>query len=274
MNRFIKVITPINYNFILKLDKQSNEIKNKFVEDGYYHAKQVYNTIEISTLEFEFDRVVDQLLKSKEDIDATWNRTENAEQIILHTHNVQQYSAEWSRAFFKPEFLEITKSIMGEDIILHHSKLFLKPALCGSSFPIHQDWSYFPTINDTMVAAVIFVTDANDEMGSLRIYPGSQKLVRLKDSSGYVQNPILDKYPFDKAVPIEARAGDVLFFSYFLLHGSGQNNSSRDRKSVLVQMHSGDDRVEDENSHPNENLVLSGWNHFTTRSIANKKSTI
>lgn len=245
-------------------------MNQQFEKNGYILAEAVYSTLEISTLEFEFDRIVDQLIKSNEDIDATWNRVENPEQKILHTHNVQQYSAEWSRAFFKPEFLEIAKTILGEDIILHHSKLFIKPAYCGSSFPIHQDWSYFPTTNDTMIAAVIFVTDTNDEMGCLRVYPGSHKLGRLKDSSGHIQNLILDKYPFDKAVPINAGAGDVLFFSYFLLHGSGQNNSSRDRKSVLVQMHSGEDRLEDEYSHPNENLVLSGWNHFTTRSIANR----
>ncbi len=33
------------------------------------------------------------------------------------------------------------------------------------------------------------------------------------------------KYPLEKATVVEAGAGDVLFFHYFLLHGSNQNVS-------------------------------------------------
>ena len=42
-------------------------------------------------------------------------------------------------------FLDYVEKIIGENIILHHTKLFLKPPRFGSAFPLHQDWSYFPT---------------------------------------------------------------------------------------------------------------------------------
>jgi len=61
----------------------------------------------------------------------------------------------------------------------------------------------------------------------------------------------------------------VVFFHYFTLHGSLPNRSDKVRKTVLVQMHSGDDKVEDENQHPNARLVLSGWNHHAKRSLGN-----
>ena len=48
----------------------------------------------------------------------------------------------------------------------------------------------------------------------------------------------------------------MLFFSYFTLHGSMPNYSNQTRKSVLVQMHAGDDEIEDENRHTNVQLVL------------------
>ena len=201
MNRFIKVIPSINYNFILNLDKQSNKIKNNFAEFGYYHAKQIFPSAEISKLEFEFDRIVHQLIKSNEDINATWSRTENPEQKILHTHNVQQYSAEWSRTFYKPEFLEITNSIMGEDIILHHSKLFLKPAHCGSSFPIHQDWSYFV---DSELAWVSGIGDkTRRDRGSTEFM--GQGIIVAKD--GTVVH-IRDGAP---AVKISGSKGEIVF---------------------------------------------------------------
>ena len=33
--------------------------------------------------------------------------------------------------------------LFGDDVILHHSKLFQKPAEQGAPFPMHQDWAYF-----------------------------------------------------------------------------------------------------------------------------------
>ena len=48
----------------------------------------------------------------------------------------------------------------------------------GSPFPLHQDWSYFLTRRDSMIAAVIHVSEATDEMGCLRVVPGSHRLGR------------------------------------------------------------------------------------------------
>ena len=109
MNRFIKVIPSINYNFILNLDKQSNNIKNNFAKVGYYHEKQIFPSAEISKLEFEFDRIVHQLIKSDEDINATWSRMENPEQKILHTHHSFQrnHSCPQERQLFLLRYLKL-----------------------------------------------------------------------------------------------------------------------------------------------------------------------
>jgi hypothetical protein len=39
-------------------------------------------------------------------------------------------------------------------------------------------------------------------------------------------------------------------------------------------MHAGDDRVEEGNMHPNEALVLRGWNYHMTRDRANRAEVI
>jgi ectoine hydroxylase-related dioxygenase (phytanoyl-CoA dioxygenase family) len=119
-----------------------------------------------------------------------------------------------------------------------------------------------------MLAAIIHVSRATDEMGCLRVFPGSHKLGRLADSSGQMDSDVLRRYPIENATPLEAEAGDVVFFHYFTLHGSMPNRSSEVRKTVLVQMHAGDDRVEEGNTHPNERLTLSGWNSYATRASA------
>lgn len=250
-----------------------SEISDFFAENGYYHAKGVFDTDEIAALEGDFDRIVRQLSASGDQIDATWDGAANdalksANDVIFHTHNVQKYSRTWLNAFLNERFLKVVRDIIGDDIILHHSKLFQKPAENGSPFPMHQDWPYFPTENDSMIAGILHVSDATDEMGCLRVYPGSHRLGRVAGADGRSQNDTLDQYPIENAQIVEAKAGDVIFFHYFTLHGSMPNRSDATRKTVLCQMYDGQDRIEAGNKHPDERMVLSGWNYNISRDAA------
>ncbi len=257
----------------LSIPVANTEIGRQFAEDGYFVAKGVFSPPEVKLLEQDFDRIVDQLVSSGEEINATWGGPEMEQMdasklIVIHTHNVQQFSGVWAKALFHERFLKVANDILGPDVLLHHTKLFQKPSEKGAPFPMHQDWDYFPTIKDSMIAGVIHVSKATDEMGCLRVYPGSHKLGRVTDTNGQVNSEVLAKHPLENAMPVEVEPGDVVFFHYFTLHGSMPNRSSEIRKTVLVQLHAGNDCVEDQIQHPNERLVLSGWNHYATRSRA------
>lgn len=250
------------------------EITQFFDENGYYVARGVYSPAEVAVLEEDFDHIVHQLQSSGEESNARWGgdemkRLDGGESEIIHTHNVQTYSAHWLRALMQENLLDVAEAIIGPDIILHHSKLFQKPSEKGSPFPMHQDWTYFPSIQDTMIAGVIHVSKATDEMGCLRIYPGSHKLGRIEGSNGNTFNETLARYPIEGATPVPCEPGDVIFFHYFTLHGSMPNRSQEIRKTVLTQMHSGSDNIEDTRHHTNARLTLRGWNHANRRSLAN-----
>ena len=252
----------------------ATEIKQFWDENGYYHARGVFNAQEVAQLQDDFDHIVQQLQASGESINARWGGAEmekidGGNSVIFHTHNVQNYSAHWLCAMQHDGFLDVVQALIGPDIILHHSKLFQKPAEKGSPFPMHQDWGYFPTETNSMLAGVIHVSRATNEMGCLRVYPGSHKLGRLQDSMGQSQDGALDEYPLENATTCEAEAGDVVFFNYLTLHGSMPNRSDEVRKTVLIQMHAGADKVEDGNTHPNCHLTLRGWNHAMNRETAN-----
>lgn len=253
----------------------SLSIRKFFEENGYYIAKGVYSPAEVAELERDFDRIIDQLVASKEHINARWGGQEmeriGAGTVVLHTHNVQQFSAAWLRALMNDRFLDVAEQILGPDIVLHHSKLFQKPPEKGAPFPMHQDWTYFPTEKDTMIAGIIHVSKATDEMGCLRVYPGTHKLGRVEGTSGQDENEMLAKYPLENATPLEAEPGDVVFFHYFTIHGSMPNRSAHTRKTVLVQLYAGHDKVIDGNPHPDEHLSLRGWNHHATREMANRQ---
>jgi len=266
----METLFPLNH-------KAMNAIKEAFDRDGYYLAKGIYNATQIKALEQEFDRIVDQIRSAKqESVNARWagkemERLDGGDSVIYHTHNVQQFSGLWLRALLEPAFSEVVTAIMGENVVLHHTKLFQKPAEKGSPFPMHQDWNYFPSVKDTMIAGIIHVSEATDEMGCIRVYPGSHKLGRIQNTDGQNESELLAQYPIENATVIEAEAGDVVFFHYFTLHGSMPNRSQKVRKTVLAQLYAGDDRIEDGILHPDEHLVLNGWNHHATRNSAGHK---
>tara|TARA_Y100000588_G_scaffold11106_1_gene12101 strand:- start:428 stop:1201 length:774 start_codon:yes stop_codon:yes gene_type:complete len=246
-------------------------IADFFTENGYYLAKNVYTPAEVATLERDFDRMVAQLKQSGEHINGRWGSPltqdlEADDTVVLHTHNVQSYSSAWLQAIQQSTFLDIAAAILGPDVILHHTKLFHKPPEKGAAFPMHQDWQYFPTHKDTMMAGIIHVSPATDAMGCVRVYPGSHRLGRQQGAMGRGDNEDLHKkYPLEGATVLEAEPGDVVFFHYFTLHGSMPNRSTHTRKTVLVQLYAGDDAVEEGNLHTDVRLTLRGWNHHATR---------
>lgn len=252
-----------------------------FERDGIYLARSVFDAATIARLEADFDRIVAQLIESREPIDATWstaNRIADRTQVVFHTHNVQNYSPSWLDAFLDARFLDLTEAILGGDIVLHHSKLFQKPPGHGSPFPMHQDWRYFPTTDDRMVAAIIHLSPATAEMGCVAAFTGSHRLGRLPSASGAPDyddpdeyRTFAEQYPISEATSYEAEPGDVLFLSCLTIHGSGPNLSSQVRKTVLVQMYAGSAELE-ESEHPVAGLVLRGWNHRATRASAGRPS--
>lgn len=250
----------------------TENIQTQYESEGYFVAKRVFTGSQLQTLQSEYDRIVSTLLSSGEAINARWNGAEvdklgAADTVVFHTHNVQQYSAAWTQALVSEAFIGAVQPLLGPNIVLHHTKLFQKPAENGAPFPMHQDWEYFPTRLNTMMAGIIHLSDANDEMGCLRVFPGSHKLGRLSSAMGGAR---LEDYPIEKATPLEAEAGDVVFFNYCLIHGSMPNRSDRVRKTVLVQLLRGDDEVDEGNLHPNARLCISGWNSAAKRSTANQ----
>ena len=243
-----------------------------FKEKGFCVINNLFNSDIVDTLSSEFDRIVSQLQKSGENINARWSSEltkdiEQSETQVIHTHNVQSYSAEMMAMIQSKILLDNVEKLIGPDIILHHSKLFLKPPGNGSAFPLHQDWSYFPTEKNSMIAAVIHLTESDEEMGYMRIVPGSHRLGKIEKTDGHsFVKGVHDRYQLEDAEPIIMGPGDVVFFHCCSLHGSMQNVSKRPRKTVLVQLYSGTDRVVEGNRHTNVQLVLRGVNHFATRS--------
>ena len=103
---------------------------SNFKENGFYAQSSLFTKETLQKYSLEFDRIVTQLQESGEDINARWGSEltkdiEQSESQVIHTHNVQSYSAEMMAMIQNEQFLDAVEDLIGPDIILHHTKLFL-----------------------------------------------------------------------------------------------------------------------------------------------------
>lgn len=209
-------------------------------ENGYVVAEGVFMAEECAAYRAELHDLAARL-GQQSDIDATWGSAregiEGAEKTkLLHCHDVQFYLASIARLLVDERLTFPASQIVGPNVQLHHTKMFIKPPEKGSPFPMHQDQPYFPHANHSMMAAIIHFDDAPVEKGCVRVVPGSHKNGPISHQSAGSWHLPFDDYPVESATPIPAKAGDILFFSYLTVHGSGINISDEARTTMLVQM--------------------------------------
>lgn len=212
-----------------------------YQQNGYLSVEGVFSPNEAALFRKEAHDLVNRLMKNN----AAGVRNEgwpsgakitDLPRELLHCHNVQFHSAVFSRLISDARITDRVADLIGPNVQLHHTKLFIKPPETGAPFPMHQDIPYFPHEKNTMMAAVIHFDDAPIEKGCVRVVPGSHKLGWLEDENDGDHIQPVEKYPVEEGTPCPAEAGDVLFFTYQTIHGSGLNTSNEARTTLLIQM--------------------------------------
>lgn len=232
--------------------------KDLYLEQGYLHIKGLLTAAEAAAYRSECH----QLVERTGNTDATWSsvRTspEGVRLRLSHCHDLQFYSAAFTRLLVDPRLMRVAQGIMGPNVQLHHTKMFIKPPENGSPFPMHQDYPYFPHQKHSVIAVIVHLDDAPVEKGCLRVVPGSHKLGPL-ESVGADHHLPTDRYPIESALPLPARAGDAIFMSYLLVHGSGVNLSQEPRTTILIQMRDPTDvPLNDRHSSRGQGMMLAG----------------
>ena len=236
----------------------------QYRENGYLHVTGLLTQEEAAYYRAETHALAERL-SQQTSIDATWASArelggEAKKTKLLHCHDVQWYAGAFSRLIADDRLTGAVADLIGPNVQLHHSKMFIKPPEKGSPFPLHQDYPYFPHEKHTMLAAVIHFDDAPLEKGCVRVVPGSHKRGPLPHiAEGNWHLPI-DKFPLEDSIAIPAKAGDAVIFSYLTIHGSGINVSSDARTTLLVQMRDPEDA-------PSDGLVCSRGQGIMLRGV-------
>ncbi len=215
---------------------------NFFNENGYLRLEQVFPPAELAQMSADLNAIIDTFA----DWGAAWKgewRKEYMEEevdkkaVLVAIHELHHYAASWTRGLTKPELADAVGELMGSDCVeIHHSTLHAKAPGTGAPFPMHQDVPFYPHTDGRYLDALVHLDDGTEENGCIKFLAGSHKLGPLDHISGPEITPHLptDKYRLEDAVSVPAKAGDVVLFHLWTIHGSNVNRTPDWRRLVRV----------------------------------------
>ena len=134
-----------------------------------------------------------------------------------------------------PEMLDAVEQLIGANLLLHYSKLNMKPAELGSVVDWHQDVAYFPVTNHDALAVLLYLDDADEENGCLRVLPGRHRADLMDHTTGGVfQGRITEPIDETRALNLPGKAGTAIFQHAMTPHASVQNRSGRPRRTLII----------------------------------------
>jgi ectoine hydroxylase-related dioxygenase (phytanoyl-CoA dioxygenase family) len=138
-----------------------------------------------------------------------------------------------------PGILERVQCIIGEDLVLWRSNLFMK--LPGDkSVPWHQDANYWPIEPPINVSAWLAIDEAVIENSCVQLIPGSHRSVipHIKGDGTAAFKVEADPAYFDasNATPMTLKPGQFFLFNERLLHYSAPNISNKRRLGLAVRL--------------------------------------
>jgi len=171
-------------------------------------------------------------------------------------------SAAFFRAAFDAKTVDVVEAILGPNIELFmDGQCLYKEPVGGHPKHLHQDSSYFEHRFEGPLATLNYVVDTNLQNGALYVVPGSHKMGQLKHVDTFSHLGLDEnEWPWERALPIEGKAGDSIFFHVKTIHGSQENHSDRARPVFINRYRRADD------------YVLVGATSAGNRAEAEKKS--
>ena len=210
----------------------------RFREDGFVNAGPLFEASRLEAIASEYDRLVS----------ADAQTLGNAEEGLFPYRAMLNFrSPELAARILDPVLLEIAVQILGDDVRFWWDQGINKTPGAGSKIAWHQDNGYERGRTPEYLTCWLALDDSSLENGGLLVVPGSPKQgLRTHTWEGAHAVIPASEVAVEEAIPLDAKAGDVLLFSSLLVHQTvGNHTRDRQRRAWVVQYCRGDHRNED-----------------------------
>ena len=143
------------------------------------------------------------------------------------------------------KILDAVQSIIGENILICGTTLFIKNPNEKGFVSYHQDAKYIGLKTYNWVTAWVAITDSNEHKRCMRMWSGSHK-EDLKDHDQMfnegnllTRGQTVNNVPIENTTPLILKAGQMSLHHPTVVHGSDLNKSNDRRMGFVIQSYIG-----------------------------------
>ena len=139
------------------------------------------------------------------------------------------------------KILDAVQSLIGENILVCGTTLFIKNPNEKGFVSYHQDAKYIGLEPYNWVTAWVAITDSNEKNGCMRMWSGSHKDNLKEHDQKFNEGNLLTRgqtvknVPKDKTTPLVLKAGQMSLHHPTVVHGSDLNKSNDRRIGFVIQ---------------------------------------
>jgi len=144
-----------------------------------------------------------------------------------------------------PKILDAVQSLIGENILVCGTTLFIKNPYEKVFVSYHQDAKYIGLEPHNWVTAWVAITDSNEKNGCMRMWSGSHKDNLRDHDQKFNEGNLLTRgqtvkdVPKKETTPIILKAGQMSLHHPTVIHGSELNKSNDRRIGFVIQSYIG-----------------------------------
>ena len=143
------------------------------------------------------------------------------------------------------DVLDAVESIIGNNILVCGTTLFIKNPGEGGFVSYHQDAKYIGLEPHNWVTAWVAITNSNENNGCMKMWSGSHKDNLKEHDQNFNEKNLLTRgqtinnVPDDQIVSLVLNAGQMSLHHPKTVHGSGVNHSKDRRIGFVIQSYIG-----------------------------------
>jgi len=206
--------------------EQLDHYKNK----GYISPVNALSSIEAKEIRDEIEKIEKNWPKALEGINRNY---------------VHLISPVFNKVCLNKNILDAVESIIGKNILICGTTLFIKNPKEKGFVSFHQDAKYIGLEPHNWVTVWVAITDANEKNGCMRMLSGSHKENLRHHEQKFDENNLLTRgqtiknVSLDKTDPVILKAGQMSLHHPKIVHGSGLNYSDDRRIGFVIQSYIG-----------------------------------
>lgn len=169
----------------------------------------------------------------------------NRDKQVMVTSCTYTTSAAFFQSGLDSRMLDLAEAALGPNVEMFlNGQCLVKEPVGGHPKLLHQDAAYFEHRYDGPFSALCYAVDTDVKKGALYVVPGSHNLGMLKHIDTETHLGLDAKeWPWERAIPIEGKAGDAIFFHTKTVHGSKPNYTDSARPVFIHRYRAANDFV-------------------------------